>query len=99
MHVVIYSHLNVCLMLHMHVCLRHMSISWLLATDYITICNYCKSGNFHVEIIHVVNIQCRFIFVGLLYPRKYFNMNLFQQKHLAITIVHVLLISRMNINL
>ena len=62
--------------------------------------NYRKSGNFHVEIIHaVVNIQCRFIFVGLLYPRKYFNMNLFQQKHLAITIVHVLLISRMNISL
>ena len=60
---------------------------------------YCKSGNFHVEIIHVVNIQCRFIFVGLLYPRKYFNMNLFQQKHLAITIVHVLLISCMNISL
>ena len=60
---------------------------------------YRKSGNFHVEIIHVVNIQCRFIFVGLLYPRKYFDMNLFQQKHLAITIVHVLLISRMNISL
>ena len=52
-----------------------------------------------MEIIHVVNIQCRFIFVGLLYPRKYFNMNLFQQKHLPITIVHVLLISRMNISL
>ena len=50
---------------------------------------YRKSGNFHVEIIHVVNIQCRFIFVGLWYPRKYFNMNLFQHEHLAITIVHI----------
>ena len=64
-----------------------------------TVSIYRKSGNFHVEIIHVVNIQCRFIFVGLLYPRKYFNMNLFQQKHLAIIIVHVLLISPMNISL
>ena len=35
---------------------------------------YRKLGNFHVEIIHVVNIQCRFIFVGLWYPRKYFNI-------------------------
>ena len=60
---------------------------------------YRKSGNFHVEIIHVVNIQCRFIFVGLWYPRKYFNINLFQHEHLAITIVNVLLISRMNISL
>ena len=50
---------------------------------------YRKSGNCHVEIIHVVNIQCRFIFVGLWYPRKYFNMNLFQHEHLAITIAHI----------
>ena len=50
---------------------------------------YRKSGNFHVEIIHVVNIQCWFIFVGLWYPRKYFNMNLLQHEHLAITIVHI----------
>ena len=52
-----------------------------------------------MEIIHVVNIQCQFILVGLWYPRKHFNMNLFQHEHLAIIIVHVLLISRMNISL
>ena len=52
-----------------------------------------------MKIIHVVNIQCRFIFVNLWYPQKYFNMNLFQHEHSAITIVHVLLISHMNINL
>ena len=40
---------------------------------------YRKSGNFHVKIIHVVNI-CQFIFMGLWYPRKYFNMNLFSTR-------------------
>ena len=53
------------------------------------VCMYRKLGNFHAKIIHVVNIQCRFIFMGLWYPKKYFNMNLFQHEHLAITIVHI----------
>ena len=46
-----------------------------------------------MEIIHVVNIR------GSMVPQKYFKMNLFQHEHLAITIVHRLLISRMNISL
>ena len=38
-------------------------------------------------------------FTWVWYPRKYFNMNLFQHENLSVTIAHVLLISHMNITI
>ena len=51
-----------------------------------------------MEIIHVVNIHVD-LFLWVYGTHENINMNVFQHEHLAITIVHVLLISRMNISL
>ena len=61
---------------------------------------YRKSGNFYVEIIHVVNIHVDLLsWVYGTHKNILIPMYLFQHEHLAITIVHVLLISCMNISL
>ena len=60
---------------------------------------YRKLGNFHVEIIHVVNIHVNLFSWVYGTHKNILNMNLFQHEHLVITIVHVLLISHMNISL
>ena len=60
---------------------------------------YRKLGNFHVEIIHVVNIHVNLFLWVYGTHENILIMNLFQHEHLAITIVHVLLISHMNISL
>ena len=93
-HASMYVYLCVYIARYMCACMCACMCVCMYACMYV--CMYRKSGNFHVEIIQY---SCQFIFVGLWYPRKYFNMNLFQHEHLAITIVHVLLISYMNISL
>ena len=52
-----------------------------------------------MEIIHVVNIHVNLFLWVYGIHKKYFNMNLFQHEHLAIAVVHALLISHMNISL
>ena len=44
-----------------------------------TLHRYRNSGNFHVKIIHVINIHFDLIFVGQGYLRKYFYTNIYYQ--------------------
>ena len=81
------------------ICLAITKIDWSLQAWCAMKIHYHKSGNFHVEIIHVVNLNVDLFSWVYGTHEKYFNMNLFQHENLAITIVHVLLIWRMNISL
>ena len=59
--------------------------------------SYCKSGNFHVKIIRVLNIHIDLFSWVYGTRRKYFNMNIRISTRTFITIV--LLILRMSISL
>ena len=60
----------------------HRKLLYYSETERYPSFKYCKSGNFHVEIIHVVNIHVDLFSWVYGTHENIFNMNLFQHDYL-----------------